>query len=116
VHIVRSVHCEFNLDIIQCMCLTVAVIGQLLKHYNLAIHAVKDIVSPFKVHIFACFVLKFCKNTIRYVNKVTQHIPNYWVFGLCPLSGILKTRKHNVSETGSVSEMLCFLVFIIPDY
>jgi hypothetical protein len=27
----------------------------------------------------------------------------HWVFGLCPLSGILETRKHNVSETGSVS-------------
>jgi hypothetical protein len=24
-------------------------------------------------------------------------------FGLCPSSGILETRKHNVSETGSVS-------------
>jgi hypothetical protein len=28
---------------------------------------------------------------------------NYWVFGLCPSSGILKIRKHNFSETGSVS-------------
>jgi hypothetical protein len=28
---------------------------------------------------------------------------NYWVFGLCPSSGILKYREHNVSETGSVS-------------
>jgi hypothetical protein len=27
----------------------------------------------------------------------------YWVFGLCPLSSILETRKHRVSETGSVS-------------
>jgi hypothetical protein len=27
---------------------------------------------------------------------------NYWGFGLCPSSGILETRKHNVSETGSV--------------
>jgi hypothetical protein len=27
---------------------------------------------------------------------------NYWVFGLCPLSGILKTRKNNISETLSV--------------
>jgi hypothetical protein len=27
----------------------------------------------------------------------------YWVFGLFPLSSILETRKHNVSETGSVS-------------
>jgi hypothetical protein len=24
-------------------------------------------------------------------------------FGLCPSSGILKTREHNVSETGSAS-------------
>jgi hypothetical protein len=28
---------------------------------------------------------------------------SYWVFQLRPSSGILKTRKHNVSETGSVS-------------
>jgi hypothetical protein len=28
---------------------------------------------------------------------------NYWIFGFCPSSGILKTREHNVSETGSVS-------------
>jgi hypothetical protein len=24
---------------------------------------------------------------------------NYWVFGLCPSSGILKTIEQNVSET-----------------
>jgi hypothetical protein len=28
---------------------------------------------------------------------------NYWDFGLCPSSDILKTREHNVAETGSVS-------------
>jgi hypothetical protein len=28
---------------------------------------------------------------------------NYWVFGLCPSSGILKDTKEKVSETGSVS-------------
>jgi hypothetical protein len=28
---------------------------------------------------------------------------NYWVFGLCPSAGILKIRKRNVSETGSLS-------------
>jgi hypothetical protein len=28
---------------------------------------------------------------------------NYWVFGLYPSSGILKTRELDVSETGSVS-------------
>jgi hypothetical protein len=31
------------------------------------------------------------------------HTQNYWVFGLRPSSGILETRKHNVSETGFVS-------------
>jgi hypothetical protein len=28
---------------------------------------------------------------------------NYRFLGLCPSSGILKTREHNVSETGCVS-------------
>jgi hypothetical protein len=29
---------------------------------------------------------------------------DYWVFGLCPLSEILKnTKEHNILETGSVS-------------
>jgi hypothetical protein len=27
---------------------------------------------------------------------------NYCVFGVCPSSSILKTREHNVSETGSL--------------
>jgi hypothetical protein len=36
------------------------------------------------------------------VNFMLQ-IQNYLVFGLFPLSGILQNRKHDVSETGSVS-------------
>jgi hypothetical protein len=28
---------------------------------------------------------------------------DYWVSGICSSSGILNTRKHNISETGSVS-------------
>jgi hypothetical protein len=42
---------------------------------------------------------------------------NCWVFGLCPLSSILKnTKEHSVSEPGTVSETLCSLViFRIPD-
>jgi hypothetical protein len=35
------------------------------------------------------------------------HIQNYWDFGLFPSSGILGTRKHDVSETGSVSVLRC---------
>jgi hypothetical protein len=40
---------------------------------------------------------------------------DYWVFWTFPSSGILETRKHDVSETGSVSETSCFLVSRIPD-
>jgi hypothetical protein len=35
--------------------------------------------------------------------KPREFTQNYWVFGLLPTSGILETRKHDVSETGSVS-------------
>jgi hypothetical protein len=38
---------------------------------------------------------------------MAYHIQNYWVFGLFPSSGILGTRKHDVSETGSVSILKC---------
>jgi hypothetical protein len=34
---------------------------------------------------------------------MVYHTQNYWVFGLFPSSGVLGTRKHDVSETGSVS-------------
>jgi hypothetical protein len=34
---------------------------------------------------------------------MVHNTQNYWVFGLCPSSGILKTRERNVSETRSVS-------------
>jgi hypothetical protein len=30
------------------------------------------------------------------------NIQNYWVFRLCPSSGILETGKHDVSETDPV--------------
>jgi hypothetical protein len=33
---------------------------------------------------------------------------NQWIFGLFP--SILETRKHDISETDPVPEMLCFLV------
>jgi hypothetical protein len=32
---------------------------------------------------------------------------NHRAFDLCPSSGILGTRKQNVSETGSVSVLMC---------
>jgi hypothetical protein len=42
-------------------------------------------------------------NTLYYVTE------NYWCSGLCPLSTILENRRHNVSETRSVSEEWCLL-------
>jgi hypothetical protein len=35
------------------------------------------------------------------------HNENYWAFGLSPSSGTLGNRKHDVSETGSVSVLRC---------
>jgi hypothetical protein len=34
---------------------------------------------------------------------MVYNIQNYWGFGLYRSSRILETKKHNVSETGSVS-------------
>jgi hypothetical protein len=34
---------------------------------------------------------------------MVYNFQNYWVSGLCPSSGILNARKHNFSESGSVS-------------
>jgi hypothetical protein len=42
----------------------------------------------------------------RVITKSAKHCmdtQNYWVLGLCPPSGILETRKHYVSEIGSVT-------------
>jgi hypothetical protein len=38
---------------------------------------------------------------------MVYHKQNYGVFGLFPSSGILGTRKHDVSETESVSVLRC---------
>jgi hypothetical protein len=38
----------------------------------------------------------------RFLSWANMTLQNYWIFGLFPLSGILDTRKHKVSETGSV--------------
>jgi hypothetical protein len=38
---------------------------------------------------------------------IMRHNQNYWVFGLSPSSGFLGNRKHDVSETGSVSVRRC---------
>jgi hypothetical protein len=46
---------------------------------------------------------------------IVYNTQDYWVSGLCPSSGILNAREHNVSETGPVSETLFFIVFRIRD-
>jgi hypothetical protein len=34
------------------------------------------------------------------VLRMVHNTQNYWGFNVCPSSGILKTKKHNVAETG----------------
>lgn len=46
---------------------------------------------------------------------IVYNAQNYWVFRPCPSSGIPETGKHNVSETGSGSEMLHFPDSRTPD-
>jgi hypothetical protein len=41
--------------------------------------------------------------TFSYYKKQEEKKDIYWVFGLCPSSGILEAGKHDVLETGSVS-------------
>jgi hypothetical protein len=49
-------------------------------------------------------IWELCINvSLLRVLTTVHNIQNYWVFGLYPSSGILETRKHDVSETGSVS-------------
>jgi hypothetical protein len=36
---------------------------------------------------------------------MAYNIQNYWVYGLSPSFGILRTRKHNVSETAPDSQL-----------
>jgi hypothetical protein len=50
-------------------------------------------------------------NNIKIRLVIVQHdaeiqhydIRNYYIFGICPSSRILKTREHDVLETGPVS-------------
>jgi hypothetical protein len=49
------------------------------------------------------------------VLTMVHNTQNHWVFGIFPSCGILKNRKHDVSETGSASEMSCFLFCRIPE-
>jgi hypothetical protein len=51
---------------------------------------------------FVCYVSR-SMNRFQRVLTMVYNTENYRVFGLCPSSGILKAREHNVSETGIVS-------------
>jgi hypothetical protein len=50
--------------------------------------------------LYSCFVYGMSKFVWE---EKSFYFQNYWVFGLCPSSVILKTGEHNVSEIGSVS-------------
>jgi hypothetical protein len=50
-----------------------------------------------------CRLSLFEKEMLKIEREYWMVCENYWVFGLFPSSGILETRKHDVSGTGSVS-------------
>jgi hypothetical protein len=54
---------------------------------------------PTPIHIYHGSI-RLCLNHLW---VCVINIQNYWIFRLCPSSGISNTRKHNVSETGSLS-------------
>jgi hypothetical protein len=47
-----------------------------------------------------CFSAIVSNTYYHYIVNITH---NYWVFGFFPSPAILETRKHDISETGSVS-------------
>jgi hypothetical protein len=61
------------------------------------------VMSPSTVHL--CLIAKDCKSKFGRVLTIVYNTQNYWLLILCPPSGILETRKHNVSETNPFSEM-----------
>jgi hypothetical protein len=67
---------------------------------NIKIGIYKTIFWP--VVLYVCETLSL---TLREEHKLS--VRNYWVFGLFPSSDFLGTRKHDVSETESVSDLRC---------
>jgi hypothetical protein len=63
---------------------------------NIKIRIYKTIILP--VVMYECETWSL---TLREEHRL--RVQDYRVSALCPSSGILNTRKHNVSETGSVS-------------
>jgi hypothetical protein len=56
-----------------------------------------------------CFISQKCLNHLLLVGRIRRvlmmvyNTKNYWVTWLWPSSGILNTRKHSISETGTIS-------------
>jgi hypothetical protein len=47
-------------------------------------------------------VLGFSPQILNFTRNMNVNPQNYWAFGLCPSSGILVTKTHDISETVSV--------------
>lgn len=50
---------------------------------------------------------------LQRVQAMVYNVQDDWACGLCPQSGTLKTKKHKVSETGSVPYSDLFLYFYV---
>jgi hypothetical protein len=49
------------------------------------------------------FLIVLFSHALKLCMQVKPVAQNYWISGLCLLSGILNTKEHNVSEILSVS-------------
>jgi hypothetical protein len=58
---------------------------------------------PFSQRVSSAAVIRGIETNLAKTCVYTVDSQNYWIFGRCPSYGILETRKHNVSEAGSVS-------------
>jgi hypothetical protein len=69
-------------------------------------------ICPANSLLFNCFsdskvaILYLRQQTKLHALRRNTRNQNHWASGLCPLSEILNTRKHNVSETGYVSVLI----------
>jgi hypothetical protein len=51
------------------------------------------------------YIRRMYHQNLQFLSRLSLQVErflfwNYWNFGLCPSTCILKTRKHNISETG----------------
>jgi hypothetical protein len=61
----------------------------------------RNLIVLHQYYVMGAAELPTSKQNLKDSDNDVYH-QNHWVSGLCPSSGILNTRKYNISEIGSV--------------